>query len=347
MDYVRYLHAKATVDDRALNLTVLQSFEAHVVRHAARHRHHRLRIVEVGGGVGAMFMRLLRRGKIFAGHEAVEYTIVDVKQEVLLAAQENILANAPQVLQIEPVPTNSRDLSQSKYSMPRHGKDIAALHHTATRIKDPVELCKIVLTDRISVRLVLGDALIYLKTRKSKYDVLIGAAVMDLWEPEATLKTFFHALNTSTGINAFYLPITFDGTTDLFPTSSEGADIDRKVENAFHRAMGSRKIMGHETLACHTGRRLVPCITGLKATVKSVGGSSWIVSPDKGVYSNDEAYFIACIVDFIQSTCDKSGGNGFPVSSASVSRYLASRRKQISDGTLVYVAHNIDVFGVL
>lgn len=347
MDYVRYLHAKTTVDDRALNLRVLQALEAHITRHAARHRRHCLRIVEIGGGVGAMFIRLLRRGKVLAGHDSVQYTIVDVKQDVLLAAQENILTNAPQILGLEPVSTRTDKPLQSRYSFKPDGKGIAGLHHAATQETDPVELCKIALTDRISVRLVQGDAVRYLKTRRSKYDLLVGAAVMDLWEPEITLKVFLSALDTSSGISAFYLPINFDGTTDLFPTSSEGAECDRHVEEAFHHAMGNRSVMGQQTLASHTGRRLIPCIKGMKATVKSVGGSTWVVSADKGVYSKDEAYFVACIVDFIQSTCDKSGGSGFPESPSLVARYFASRRKQISDGTLVYVAHNIDIFGVL
>lgn len=348
MDYVRYLHSKVSVDDRALNLKAIQTLETHVTNHANRYRDKRLRVVEVGGGVGAMFIRLLSRDKLFSKHKSVEYTIIDVKQDVLLAAQENILSNAPALLNLAPVKACTRPPKRSKHSHKYTGYDTWDMHHaTTTRRKAPVELCKIALTDRISVSLVLGDAFSFLKDKSASFDVLIAAAVMDLWEPEPTLKTFFSALDKKNGIAAFYFPINFDGTTDFFPPSSEGTDYDRQVENSFHRAMGNRKVSGYDALACHTGRRLIPCLKSLKATVKSAGGSTWTVSPDNGTYSDDEAFFLESIVDFIQSASDQFEEYGFRGSRSSLNRYLASRRKQISDGTLVYVAHNIDIFGVL
>lgn len=348
MDYVRYLRSKQTVDNRALNLRVLQSFEAHVLRHGAKNRTASLRVVEVGGGVGAMFMRLLRRDKFFSTHATVVYTIIDVKQDVLLAAQETILRTAPAVLNLDPVNHQKFRPQQSQYTSKAGVSDVAGMHLAATHSKAPIELCRIALTNRISVHLVLGDAIAFLHASKANFDVLIGAAVMDLWEPESTLKTFFASLDKDKGLAAFYFPITFDGTTDFFPESSEGLEFDHQVEIAFHRVMGSRNVLGCETLACHSGRRLIPCLKGLKASINSIGGSTWVVSSNNNdTYVEDEAYFVSCIIDFIQATSDQFEEKGFPGSLAAVARYLACRRKQLSDGTLIYVAHNMDLFGVL
>lgn len=348
MDYVRYLRSKQTVDDRALNLRVLNSFEAYVLRHGAKNRTAKLRVVEVGAGVGAMFMRLLRRDKFFSTHARVEYTIIDVKEDVLLAAQETILRTAPVVLNLEPVKHHEFRPKQSQHTLKAGTSGVAGIHHAATPSEVPIELCRIALTNRISVHLVLGDAIAFLRANEANFDVLIGAAVMDLWEPESTLKTFFASLDRDKGLAAFYFPITFDGTTDFFPESSEGFEFDLQVENAFHRAMGSRKVLGYDTLACHTGRRLIPCLKGLKVKINSIGGSTWIVSSvEDRTYVEDEAYFVSSIIDFIQATSDQFEEKGFPETPAALIRYFASRRKQISDGTLIYVAHNIDVFGVL
>eukprot|EP00177_Eucheuma_denticulatum_P003587 GFKZ01006497.1.p1 GENE.GFKZ01006497.1~~GFKZ01006497.1.p1 ORF type:complete len:348 (+),score=48.22 GFKZ01006497.1:332-1375(+) len=347
MDYVRYLRSKQTVDDRALNLRVLESLESFLVQHGSSSAPHTLRVVEVGGGVGAMFMRLLRRRKLFESHTHVEYTIADINHDVLLAAQDTILREAPEVMDREPVlPPGS-----PRYAAGLVNPDIASAnggHRAGRGGGEPIELCRIALTEGITITLVLGDALAYLGKRKACFDVVVAAAVLDLWELDSALKVLFAALDNAKGPGAFYFPINFDGTTDFFPASSEGMDFDQRIEAEFHRVMGKRKLMGSDTVAAHTGRRLIPCVKKLGASIKAVGGSSWIVSADKKhQYPADEAFFLDCIIEFIESSsphfeCPNSGKDPL-----ALDRCLQSRRRQIADGSLVYVAHNVDVFGVL
>lgn len=60
MDYVRYLQAKRSVDDRAINPDVLHTFIRSLRDRPASKNE--LRVLEVGAGIGAMLERLLRKG---------------------------------------------------------------------------------------------------------------------------------------------------------------------------------------------------------------------------------------------------------------------------------------------
>ena len=79
MDYSfpRYLLAKQTVDDRALNKDVFNTLRLHMP-------HDPVSIIEVGAGIGTMLKRLVE-WKIFC---AGEYILVDANEENLLYAWE-------------------------------------------------------------------------------------------------------------------------------------------------------------------------------------------------------------------------------------------------------------------
>src|SRR6202050_708576 len=71
-DYARYLAAKTTVDDRALNRQVLAELR-HLMPAGAR------RVLEVGAGLGTMVARLLDWGVVGAG----EYILLDADRQLL------------------------------------------------------------------------------------------------------------------------------------------------------------------------------------------------------------------------------------------------------------------------
>jgi hypothetical protein len=71
-DYVRYLAAKTTVDDRALNRNVLAELCRLMPAGA-------LRVLEVGAGLGTMVARLMDWGAVSAG----EYTLLDADRQLL------------------------------------------------------------------------------------------------------------------------------------------------------------------------------------------------------------------------------------------------------------------------
>jgi SAM-dependent methyltransferase len=71
-DYARYLAAKTTVDDRALNRHVLAELRRLMPAGAPR-------VLEVGSGLGTMVVRLIDWGAVGAG----EYTLLDADRQLL------------------------------------------------------------------------------------------------------------------------------------------------------------------------------------------------------------------------------------------------------------------------
>src|SRR5215475_964141 len=70
--YARYLAAKTTVDDRALNRQVLAELRRLIPAAAPR-------VLEVGAGLGTMVARLLDWGVVGAG----EYILLDADRQLL------------------------------------------------------------------------------------------------------------------------------------------------------------------------------------------------------------------------------------------------------------------------
>src|SRR5579872_5499567 len=75
-DYARYLAAKTTVDDRALNRHVLAELRRLMPADAPR-------VLEVGAGLGTMVARLMDWGVVSAG----EYTLLDADRQLLASSR--------------------------------------------------------------------------------------------------------------------------------------------------------------------------------------------------------------------------------------------------------------------
>ncbi|KAI0560843.1 S-adenosyl-L-methionine-dependent methyltransferase [Gracilaria domingensis] len=345
MDYARYLLAKRTVDDRALNLNVLNEFESHIQNAVDRNSTQMLRVIEVGAGVGDMFHRLWRRKALFSAAKSIHYILLDIKPELLKSARQSIESNQF---------TDGSDMCANRTSLYLSSSSItdgSGVHHEGCVDGGEVEdLEDLQMSEYITVSFVVGDALKYLESRRGCFDVLIGAAVLDLWELQSATQILLNALDISAGVGAFYFPINFDGTTSFYPESCEGYIYDRHVQDRYHFAMGLRKVNGKEVPACHTGRLLVPTLQGENATV-TAGGSSWIVHPDSdGNYECDERFFLRCILDFVESALSNGTDDRSKESDAdadALCRYAQCRREQLTEGKLCYLAHNVDVCGHL
>ncbi len=83
-DFTRYLLAKKTVDDRALNRPVLETFVRELRALGARSP----RVLELGAGLGTMVARLADGGHV----TSAAYTLLDEDEARLAAAGENLRA---------------------------------------------------------------------------------------------------------------------------------------------------------------------------------------------------------------------------------------------------------------
>jgi hypothetical protein len=285
--YSRYLSAKRSVDDRALNRHVLGHLRRLMPAGPAR-------IVEIGAGLGTMVARLLEWEVVRSG----EYTLLDVDRRLLLDARRWLREWATaRGMPCEPLPDGLR------------------------------------LGD-LRVRLVEAELGSYLESGAGEpADVLIAHAFLDLVDVPAVLPGLFRLLVPG---GAYWFTVNFDGES-VFQPDHPGDD---DVLGAYHRTMDDRVRYGRPAGDSRTGRRLFSHLRAAGAPPLAAGPSDWVVhaGPD-GTYPDDEAAFLDCILQTIEDAWDDGP------EPAGLADWLAARRRQLADGTLVYLAHQLDFTG--
>lgn len=282
-DFVRYLTAKRTVDDRALNRHVWQTLAAAVASYTESGRS--LSVLEIGAGVGTMIERVVAWSLCPAA--TVDYTAIDA-EETNIAVAHKRLNNLPEGWRV---------------------------HLQTADLFDFVEQ----------------------PTVHRAYDLLIANAFLDLVDIPRTLPLLRRLLRSG---GLFYFTITFDGVTILQPEIDPA--FDAAVEAAYHRTMDERITDGRPSGDSRSGRHLFGCLADAGFDLWAAGASDWVVYPVAGLYPADEAYFLHFIVHTIQSALQ---GNAH-IDPMQLAAWIETRHRQIEKGELVYIAHQLDVFGV-
>ena len=199
-EFRRYLDAKATVDDRALDRRVLGRFRDDVCG-----RSHP-RILEAGAGTAAFCRRFLAWDEV----PDCTYVAVDTDVDLLAVARERILETAREVgfsaAVVDPTATEFGP------------EDRAATTVATLQLRGPA---------RVDVRLVAGDAVAV--AAAGTWDALAAQAFVDLLDVDDVRRL----LSAVVDGGAVYLPITFDGGTTFVP----GHPADDEVLPAYHATM--------------------------------------------------------------------------------------------------------------
>jgi SAM-dependent methyltransferase len=177
-DFIRYLAAKKSVDDRALNRTVWRRLKACLPPSTQRKP---LQVIEFGAGIGTMFERVLEWGLMPHLH----YTMVEINADYLTAFWSGRGANHPD--RLRPLQRRRKEEAGS-----------ASKHGTNT-----VETLCADLYD------VVADPQAH-----GQYDLIIAHAVMDLVNVADVLSGF--ASMTRPG-GLLYLSLVYDGHTTFLP----------------------------------------------------------------------------------------------------------------------------------
>ncbi len=177
--YCRYLSAKKTVDDRALNQHVISSLRGELARSEGS-----IRVVEVGAGLGTMVARLLDWRLL----ERADYVLLDVDRQSLRDARSWLADWAA---------TTNRTVTQAETE-------------SAFRIQGGEPNAD------VTVRPFCAELRNYLESSPSspKADLLIANAFLDLVELPETLRRMFNLLVPG-GI--FWFSINFDGESIFLP----------------------------------------------------------------------------------------------------------------------------------
>jgi SAM-dependent methyltransferase len=183
--FLRYLAAKRSVDERALNRPVWEALGRSLPPASVAAP---LRALEIGAGTGAMFERMLSRSIL---HEA-EYTAVDLDAESIACARQQVPVWAVQQgYQVEICPDGSLSFS-------RPGQ-------------------------RVRLRLAAQDVFDFMAGNRGRpgWDLLVAHAFLDLIDIPASLPQLFRLCKPG---GLFYFTINFDGLTLFEPAIDPAFD---------------------------------------------------------------------------------------------------------------------------
>lgn len=163
----------------------------------------------------------------------------------------------------------------------------------------------------------------------SLFNVLILQSILDLVQVDELINLLEPQL-----LNQFliYAPNNFDGLSHFLPCH----DLDNTILKAYHASMNQ-----HNRFGANTGRQLPDVFRKHNLNIKAIGSSDWTVlgNPDDRSYPHDEAYFLRCILYFVEQSLK----NYDDISSKDLNSWLSARHQQIEAGELIYIAHQLDL----
>jgi SAM-dependent methyltransferase len=302
-NYLRYLAAKKSVDDRALNRQV---FAALIQALRPRQGSTPITWLEVGCGIGTMVERLWDWG-IFVN---AEYTAMDLFPEHIAAAKKRLPAFARERgLQFEEMGEAGLVLNSPHRSL-RVSLEAADLFDFAAR-----------------------------EAGHSSWDVLVAHAFLDLVDLETALPRLLALLKPG---GCFYFTLNFDGVTTFLPNLDADLDLDARIEKLYHATMDDRRMGGKPSGSSQTGRLLFSALPRCGGRILAAGSSDWVIFPGPGGYPNDEAYFLHYLIHTVDEAL-----RGHPLlKEEALQEWISRRHQQIEQAELVYIAHQLDFFGI-
>jgi SAM-dependent methyltransferase len=188
-DFIDYLVAKKTIDDRSLNCIVWDRLQGALADHETQEC---LRVLEIGSGIGTMIERMAT-GPLT--HRSSHYTAVDINPDCTRAARRRL----------------SRWAKRQGFVVIRETETSHLLETGGTRIR---------------VDLKTGDAYaLVAEAAPHSWDLLLAHAFMDLVDIQSLLPGMMRLLKSG---GLLFLSLNFDGDTVLLPAIAPEFD-DRVI----------------------------------------------------------------------------------------------------------------------
>jgi len=184
------------------------------------------------------------------------------------------------------------------------------------------------------VSFVVEDIETFCAGSRRRYDLVIAHAVLDLLDLPRILGAI-HGL--AAGGGRFLFTLNFDGLTAWEPEVD--AELDARIVSLYHRTMDERLTDGKPSGDSRSGRHLLTLLPRLGYRIEEAGASDWIVFPREGRYSRAERTLLESVLAFVEESL--SGRS--EISGGELGRWLRKRRAQLAEGTLVFLAHQLDV----
>lgn len=208
-NFRRYLRAKRTVDDRAIDRRVVETLRGRL-QERTEAVDGPLRVLEAGAGIGTMLARLVEWDVLPQGE--IRYTAVDIEPDTIDAVAPYVREWAAE-----------RELSVS-------GTDPVVLEGPNRRIElEPV----------------VSEAVTHAERTAGEWDLLVGSALLDLLGLDA-LDRLLGALSPG---GLCYFPITFDGGTRFRPEHPADRTIERHYHAHMDAKPGGSSRAGGDVVA--------------------------------------------------------------------------------------------------
>lgn len=185
---------------------------------------------------------------------------------------------------------------------------------------------------------ITSDAANFLENSATEegWDLLIAHAFLDLFDLQSALPQFLGALRPE---DYFYFPINYDGLTSFEPQFDPV--LETELLTLYHRSMDERLVDGLSSGDSQTGRHLFAALSAAGGLVLTAGSSDWLVFPRDAHYPEDEAYFLHHILHTIETELA-----GHPeLDAARLQEWVSTRHAQVENAELLFIAHNLDIFG--
>jgi hypothetical protein len=308
-DFQRYLRAKRAIDDRSLDRRLVGLLRDRLATRAQA-TDGPVRILEIGAGVGTMVTRAVEWDLLPAGE--IQYTAVDIEA-----------AN------IDTLPQHLREWASDRDTTVSTGGDTTVSTGGDTTVSTGDSIVLDTSESQITVEPVVAEAVDYADQTATAYDLLVGAALLDLLD----LDQLDPLLGCLAPGGCYYFPITFDGATRFRPAHPADSEVERLYHSHMDRKPGGSSQAGDDLLA-----RLQQHDGG---SILGAAGSDWIVRPADGAYPGDEAYFLSHILGTVETAL----GELDEEITVDLDNWLSHRRDQLDAGELIYFTHQLDILG--
>jgi len=191
---------------------------------------------------------------------------------------------------------------------------------------------------RIEIKFKNEDFFDFASREIGKFDLIIAHAFLDLVDIHAALPLMAGLLEKD---GLFYFTINFDGLTVLEPVIDE--EMDDLILNQYHKTMDERLVNGKRSGDRRTGRHLFTCLKQAGMPILDTGSSDWVIFAGPDGYRPDEDYFLHFMINNIgQALQDCS-----ELDPGRLNDWISKRHNQVENNELIYIAHQIDFFGVI
>lgn len=299
--FVKYLLSKISVDDRALNIGVWESMASFILDE--RQSKSRLQIVELGGGIGSMFTRIMNLLEL----PNCDYYIIDQSEENIIFGEKFITDWA-----------HHNDFS------------IKAIGEGVLKLKLP--------ETEINVHLVALPIYEFIQSYNQKFNLLIAHAFLDLLDINFAIPKIFSLIESGGG---FYFTINYDGETIFQPAWD--TNFEKQILLAYNQSMDQRIVDGNPSGDSYTGRHMFGAIINNGGDLLAAGSSDWVVYPVANQYIQDEEFFLHFIIETIENALE----NNDKIDQEKLGDWANTRHHQIDNKKLIYIAHQLDFFGVV